>query len=311
MQTEVIVLHILRVILFIATAIKSYLIWKYINKKALGMQTILDQMVKDIIIIHGISFIFGEIALIKIFEKPYNHYVALTILMGRYYFGLGIFWQIFVIVVVRYLSVFYHSMLNSVDEINVIMTTRLFVGFMCLISTLLDCYVNGYERQYIYISLTNMDIDPELISAFKCMQFAVVVDIIVLVMVQIRIEIFKKPTNIPVVTEDEENPNCLETTFEYSNNTIRTLLFIMCVILFCLLAFLLLVLPKINNLNLSRLRFTVFTQILLTNLIPLIFIKRNPNMYKYCFKQIQCLLSPKNSVQPSSSNTKPRLSSAQ
>ena len=55
MEIEEIFLHFLRIIFGIASAIKCYLIWKYLNKKALGMQTILDQMIKDYIGIGRVS----------------------------------------------------------------------------------------------------------------------------------------------------------------------------------------------------------------------------------------------------------------
>ena len=157
MQTEEIILYFLRFFLGSATVIKAYLIWNYLNKKALGMQTILDQMVKDIIIINGMTFISSSLTMIKIVKTPYNHYVAITLLMFRYFFVLAVFWQIFVTVVIRYLSVFYHSILNSVDEVKIIKISRLFVGLMSLISTFLE----GYENEVLYIWLTNKDIDKD------------------------------------------------------------------------------------------------------------------------------------------------------
>ena len=293
MQTEEIILHSLRIIFAIGMAVKACLIWTYLNKNALGMQTILDQMVKDIIIIHGMTFISTNLALMKIVENPYNHYVALTIMIFHCFFALAIFWQIFVTVVIRYLSVFHHNMLNSVDEISVFMTTRKFVGLVSLISTLWEVY--DYEHQFIYIFLINSDIDTEVISRFKPFLIVLIVNIITLLFVQIRIEIFKKTvdqqneSSPPVESPDEENQNCLEMAFEYSHNTIRIVLFIIFLVLMVVLGWMLNTTGEMQEIVDDRLRIHVCMQFILTNVIPMILIKRNPNMYKYCVKQIQCI----------------------
>ena len=104
MQAEEIILHCVRVILLIGSLTKVYLIWNYLNKKPLGMQTILDQVIKDFIRLGIIGLIPSSLATFK-FEQPYAIYTARAILI---FFKFGTFcfiWQLCVTAIIRYLSV--------------------------------------------------------------------------------------------------------------------------------------------------------------------------------------------------------------
>ena len=121
---------------------------------------------------------------------------------------------------------------------------------------------------------------------------------IVIIIVQVRIEIFLKRTVVHLNEPNflEENQECSESNFEYSHTTIRTVLFIICASIVFLLDWVLRISenkPSYEKLfYLQRLRVVVGGQFILTNLIPIILIKLNPNMYTYCVKQIQ-LFCPK------------------
>ena len=167
------------------------------------------------------------------------------------------------------------------------MATRLFVGLVSLISIILG----DFENHFTYIYLTHKDVDNEL-KINKYFPMLIIINLIVLVMIQVRIEIFKRSVDhnnegIPSVTEEEENPNCLKMAFEYNNNTIRIVLFIICLSLFYILVFLINARKNMEELILGRLRLQVFVKFFVANLIPMILIKRNPNMYKYCVKQMK------------------------
>ena len=285
MQAEECFLQFVRIILLIAGLIKAYLIWKYLNKKALGMQTILDQMIKDIIQVMLIAFIPTVLASIKIVEKPYNHYIAIAIGMSRYFVVLSLGWQFFVTMVIRYLSVFNQSVLNIVDEVNVIRTTRLFVGIMSLISTL---FSQDYENGFVYAYLMNKEVSKE-VSKLKALKFCLVVNLIVLVLVQVKIEIYKGTLDHQNQTEkEEENQHCSEIHFEYKKNSIRISFFIACLLLLWFLYWILIVREEMEEPILGRLRFYTVGQFVILNLVPMIVIKRNPNMYKFFVKQFQC-----------------------
>ena len=100
MLLEEIFLHSLRIIVVITFFVISYLVWKYLNKKALGMQTILDQMVKDLIRFHILVFFFSWLVYVK-FQETYSHYVALSAVMTTYFVTFVCFWQILVTTIIR------------------------------------------------------------------------------------------------------------------------------------------------------------------------------------------------------------------
>ena len=52
MTLDIIILHTLNVITLTIAMIIFQFVWKYLNKKALGMQTVFDHMIKDLIRIH-------------------------------------------------------------------------------------------------------------------------------------------------------------------------------------------------------------------------------------------------------------------
>ena len=101
MLTEEIFLQSVRIILLIATLTKLYLIWKYLTKKPLGMQTILDQVIKDFIKIFIMTIIPTFFATMK-FEEPYAKPTAIFIVMIFYFTRLIFVWQFFIAAVIRY-----------------------------------------------------------------------------------------------------------------------------------------------------------------------------------------------------------------
>ena len=100
MLLEEIFLHSLRTIVVIIFFVICYLVWKYLNKKALGMQTILDLMVKDLIQFHILVFFFSWLVYVK-FQDSYNHYLALLTIMIAHFITFVCFWQILVTMIIR------------------------------------------------------------------------------------------------------------------------------------------------------------------------------------------------------------------
>ena len=86
----------------------AYLLLKYLNKKPLGMQTTFDQMIKDglyIVLTHPIQFLILD--LITEFSIPQSHYLASfnAFLLQTFFLMKG--WQCIMILLIRYLSIFY------------------------------------------------------------------------------------------------------------------------------------------------------------------------------------------------------------
>ena len=105
-------------------------------------------------------------------------------------------------------------------------------------------------------------------------------NLVVLVLVQVKIEIYKKSIDGPQqITDDEENQ---ESNTEYNKNTVRMVLGIICLTLLMTLVWCF----QKDDMK-GRLRIIVAYNFILTNVLPIVLIKRNQNMYDFCRNQFQ------------------------
>ena len=187
MTTEVIILYTFQAILGIFGPCIAYLPVKYLNQKALGMQTVFDQMMKDLlylIIFKSIS-VFPILALIVEFLMPVNHYLAIAITIVTQFSNLVILWQYVALIGVRFLSVFHPIYLQNENLIKTI--TRCFIGFICL-SSILSSDLENNTVTYNYLSGKK----TQASSMSKPYIFSSSICIIAQIIVQYKLEIFKK-----------------------------------------------------------------------------------------------------------------------
>ena len=77
-------LNIVRLILFMFSSLLFYSVWKYLDQKPLGYQTVFDSMIKDLIIATNALFFVTSLATVK-FVDEYDPAFALDIAWLRYY----------------------------------------------------------------------------------------------------------------------------------------------------------------------------------------------------------------------------------
>ena len=119
MKIEAIIYYIvLQIIILLLEAYIAYLLLKYLRRKPMGMQTILDKVVKDTILF----LLFDQILRVFImaffveFARPLSDNILFIITtLLRFFSGLR-FLNTFTIIMVRYILVFYHTYLNIFDE---------------------------------------------------------------------------------------------------------------------------------------------------------------------------------------------------
>ena len=91
------------------------LMWKYLDRKALGMQTIFDQTLKGLIK----SFVFYSITswlcFVKITEA-YDETIALIITKVHYFALIWIYLWALVVVLTRYMIIFHYDVLENVED---------------------------------------------------------------------------------------------------------------------------------------------------------------------------------------------------
>ena len=145
MNIEKVFLYILQAISGLLGGLIAHITLKYLNNKALGMQTIFDQMVKYFIY-NCICNYACNIAtnIIVEFLAPINCNIAIAVVLFRHTFLLVGLCQICNIMLIR------SNLLNN--EIRVMLITRLFV--LCTAPTL--ALIGGYENTDIYVLITKV-----------------------------------------------------------------------------------------------------------------------------------------------------------
>ena len=149
MNKQVIFLYVLQAMSGVIGLFMAYMVLKYLNHKALGMQTINDQMIKDKIytsLLYWIVNIITEI-IVNYKSNPLNYNLALFIMLMNAFAIIASVWQMSIFLVIRYMSVFYQKLINNVDDCLIIRITRSFVRLTALISAIGIDFENlhGYE----------------------------------------------------------------------------------------------------------------------------------------------------------------------
>ena len=283
MSSETVLLYILLAIFGIVGMILAHLILKYLNQKPLGMQTIFDQMIKDQIYLTISLWAVHTIILTSIeCTIPINHNFALGLSLLNFMLLLAKIWQFSMILVIRYFSVFYQNIMNSLDECFVKRLVRSFVGIVSIISAL----ISDLENTVAYLQITKKSV----CHACPMMLFiSPIVCVIILIVTQYKIELFKRSVDVQAKFDqvDEEMNNQESTRTNYNKNTVRIVLSLSSVGLFVLIL-------KISSyyLTLSTpdyIHFLITSSALnfIYNIaIPVIYIVRNDNLYHFCQFQI-------------------------
>ena len=292
MLSEEIYLHSLRTILAIILFCLFYSVKKYLDNKPLGMQTILDMVVKDLLKIlitgNAISFIgfgFGFGFGFEYINLQYRHYLALLI------FGLwnciqnAVLIQSIIFVVLRYLYVFYQTILDYFDDLKIIKCLRVFAWIVCITLTVFEVSNMNYRFEYGFITNQKLEIE---INAYKIRVILLILCLITTIFVQVRIELFKKTVDFKSESNQMEagNAEIVENhmNFEMSNNTFRFVMMLLCLIFLVIIDWILRGSKEADNVLLSGLRTSVIIHFILCN-ISFILVKRNPKMYKFCVNQ--------------------------
>ena len=274
MEIEALIIYILQVLFLLLESYITYLLLKYLKQKPLGMQTLLDKVVKDAItciLFHQILGVF-IIGLIVEFTRPLKDDVAFIITTLFRFSTVSRFWTIFSVIMVRYVLVFYPTYLDIFDEI---ITRRIIRCLVCIFSAIIvmaDSTNN--EKYYLLKGFDSLDIEKS--PKFLTMLFIFLV--IVLIITQYQIEKFKKSVdsqcfdNLKTIQDGQEGGQRQRNQMD--SNTYKTEI-ITGISLGLLNAFFqLLIYFRHGDLYLNSLRKTLFLQVT-TVILVLMFICKN------------------------------------
>ena len=270
MNIEIIILYIFQAILGILGPFIVYLPVKYLNQKALGMQTVFDQMMKDFlysIILKSIS-LFPIMALIMEFLLPLNHYLAIVIASLAHFLTLMIFWQYSALIGVRYLSVFHPTYLSNENLIKII--TRCSISFISLLSILSSDLENT-------INILSGKKPNSRKHFAKPVIVTIGMSVIAQIIIQYKFEKFKKTVDSRRFDESHQR-SCEYGTSFYTHR----LEFCIMACPFLFILYLLYLVPK--DIYTSRLILVIFFQIIFLIALPGVFFYKNDNMRSFISK---------------------------
>ena len=291
MKSAAIVFYMFQVTFGTLGTIIAYMTLKYFNQKPLGMQTMFDQMIKDKIYLSIVCEVVWVLILNFIVEitMPLDNYGGLLLTFIAQIFITAIIWQITMILVIRYLSVFHHTFLNLVDERLILDITRMFVLSAAVISTVMG----DLKNSNLYQLLTDRHIESNDLVLAKPIFIVALISLIILIITQYKIEMYSRTDDnchsISQLEEGELNIQSGNTNRNYKMNTIRILLGTLC-IGFAVVFYFVLSVNSNQDLYLKRLCYVAIGQFLDIIALPSIIIFRNENIYQYFKRQIRSQL---------------------
>ena len=198
----------------IASAI-LILIWKYLRNKPLGMQTLFDSMIKDYILIVFANFISSNLIFIK-FKDEYSHETAMTLIKIQTCVAVAMFLQIFIALIIRYMSIFHQGYLNDFKDSVIVFISRIFVGISAVVISILEDSGEGGAQ---YVFLTGKAFDPVKAPKLVIFKAILLANFVLVIFVQVRIELLNRRLNsqLPYLSSSQKKSRkFLKNKFRYS-----------------------------------------------------------------------------------------------
>ena len=248
------------------------LIWKYLKNKPLGMQTLLDSMIRDCILIVAPNLITSNLVFIK-FQEEYSHETAIILIKTNQFVMMAWFLQVFATVTIRYLSIFHQGILNEIKDSTIVAISRIIVGASALGLTLLDDTGIGGPQ---YVFMTGKTYDSDKAPKHKLFAALLLADLILVLFVQIRIELLNRKLKVQlpyIIPNQARSRNNLKNKFRYSAVVGIIFLLISLDYIFSL--------DSVNDGTLRTLRIRVIGQTLVTIVIPVIWLMKSKKFFNF------------------------------
>ena len=187
MKLEEFIIHISFFIILIVIITILVQVWIYLNNKALGMQTILDELAKDGMIFLGPTLIINWLTWIN-FDLKFNYELAIIYAKLSSFSHLTIVGQAIVFFIIRYMLVFHFEYMNSMDERKVIHISRISVFTLATLITFLDDQSQVFKVLY----LTQTQLDDFKLQAPVLAKFTRLILLVVITFVQLRIVLLRR-----------------------------------------------------------------------------------------------------------------------
>ena len=267
-----------------------YIIWSYLRKKALAMQTLRDEMIKELII--SLIPLTLSTDLLYIDICPISKEFALFLIYTRVALAQYFFMQVLIVTLIRYLIIFHGPVIDSIEDQKVVNFSRMFSTIWVFVTCLYSGLFQDFTKTHDFLAMTGQRQSSEKIDTHNSLitlQFVLVLNIIVIIFVYVRIEIYK-----------QKDP--LYTFASYNLRTIRTVvgITIICVLLLILRVNGALFHANFRN-SIERLLFHIIVHFLCVNIVPVLMILNNKKIAIHAKNKFICY-NLNNAVQFKSNN---------
>ena len=252
-----------------------YQVRNYLNSKPFGLQTVLDSLAKDGIIILGLRLIVNWILVINLTNKivpEYNYYLVMAIWKLNLFLGISLVVQCSTFSVIRYLFVFHFAFITSKSERKIKIITRICVVVLASLCIIIDDF--SKTRRFFYLihsQFKEEDVPEERYLNF--MTSIIVACVSLLVMVAVQARIFHEKRKMPEPLKK----------YKWDFFNLKTV----SIALFIVVAFSLLTISKaFVDVYVIPLLSQTMRDYFITLVIILILIKSNNRMYEYVKKKI-------------------------
>ena len=272
MNPEEIFLYTLRVFSTILGSFIAYTVLKYLNKKPLGMQTIFDEIIKDFIYLNMLDWLMYIVSDVSVrFCAPLNHYASLTLVVCRHTVEIIIIYQLCILVLIRFLYVFYTDQMNGAYYIRNL--ARCFVASVSIMSTV----TLNLKNTPLYYFLTDKNFINENNNEPISFIIATAICWMSLTFTQCMIEKYNQ-SDVANLQQPENQTFC-------GKKGIKKIVKIIVFIFFSLSAFFISI-TLYTSLNtkvvyIKVLRITSIKDLIMHNVIPIIYIAGSDNLFSF------------------------------
>lgn len=281
---ELIIANVALSIVWAVALFSMSLIWRHLSKKPLGMQTCLDNLVKDVML-SSAPVIFTAWLMNSDMDLGWTSYLAKSVIICNYWFTCLHFTLVLWTIVVRYCNIFHLGVVteNWNDDQIVQLARSTSLAYATLAATY-ETTANGYGEGPVYESMMKVENPTQIRRNFWTLQVLMISVLVSAFYVQAKVEWYKmrEPVVLEVVEQNNDRVERGGVNVQDDLPTIRVANLLILVIVMLIMAWIFVtVLVGAKDAKIGRLRIHVVTTSFMYNLVPLFMIKNTPQINSY------------------------------
>ena len=187
-EFEDLLLHSIWTITLSLTFCLLLVIWMYLSKKPLGMQTVFDDMIKDLIILRILLVISSASINLDLGLRPWNPTMAFMAVLFQHAIAFALIMQVFATVLIRHLSIFHGTMINDLSDSQIIWTSRISISATSIMVTAWEWYEENLGYGPGFQAMTNSSLKIQEAKPLLSLMILMVLTLVLNIFVQVRIE---------------------------------------------------------------------------------------------------------------------------